>query len=104
MNNKKNNPKELFKIVNELRDVKQESVLPTTNSDVVLANKFLIYFKDKTVKIKHSFAAYSEYFAPESIGEGILNAFDPVMKMNFVRLYYRTELVVLLRTQYMLDS
>ena len=38
-----NKPKELFKIVNKLRDVKQDLILPISDSDLDLANKFLIF-------------------------------------------------------------
>ena len=64
--------------MNKLRDKKQESGLPTAGSDAELASKFLTYFKDKIKKIRDSFAAGSEFVAPESVGEGTLNVFVPV--------------------------
>ena len=75
VNDAKNKPKELFKIVNKLRDVKQESGLPTANSDSELANTFLVYFKDKIVKIRDSFPPVSEETV--AMDEGILTVFEP---------------------------
>ena len=63
--------------MNKLRDKKQESGLPTARSDAELASKFLTYFKDKIKIIRDSFAAGSEFVAPESVG-GTLNVFVPV--------------------------
>ena len=79
IDNAQNKPKELFKIVNRLRDVKQECGLPSASSNDELANKFLVYFKDKIVKIRDSFTTNSEFnTAPELVPEdGLLNAFEP---------------------------
>jgi hypothetical protein len=53
--NAKNKPKKLFKVVNTLMDREQTNVLPTSTSDKQLANDFQQYFKDKIEKIRETF-------------------------------------------------
>ena len=46
--------KNLFSVVNNLLDNSQESILPTGQSDEILANEFSKYFSDKVKKIRSS--------------------------------------------------
>ena len=47
--------KSLYSMVNKLIDNTKEAVLPTAESDVDLANKFLLFFKQKIEKIRAKF-------------------------------------------------
>ena len=74
--------KSLYAVVNQLIDNnKKETVLPISFSDKELADKFLMFFKEKIEKIRESFKT-SEYETPLSLqgddftGE-ILCSFDP---------------------------
>lgn len=73
-----NKPKELFKIVNELRDKRKERSLPSASSDEELANKFLNFFKEKISKIREQFSTKSDVAPNEVPADGILNEFLPV--------------------------
>ena len=53
--NAKNKPKMLFKVVQSLMDTERKNALPTSTSDKKLANDFQQYFKDKIVKIRETF-------------------------------------------------
>ena len=77
INEAKNKPKALFKVVNSLMDSKQESVLPTANSDTELANKFQLFFKDKISKIRESFPSNIESSNPSSLPDVLFNSFEP---------------------------
>ena len=79
INNAKNKPKVLFNVVHTLMDKKQDSVLPTANSDSELANKFLYYFKDKISKIRKSFPAKVASLSSAPLSENIklLDVFEP---------------------------
>ena len=55
--NAKNKPAKLFKVVNSLMDKEQRSVLPTSTSDKELANDFIQYFQSKIVKIRETFTS-----------------------------------------------
>ena len=74
--------KSLYAVVNQLIDNnKNDTVLPKSSSDKELADKFLMFFKEKIEKIRLSFKT-SEYETPLSLqgddftGE-ILCSFDP---------------------------
>ena len=78
VNEAKNKPKALFKVVNKLLDVTQDLNLPTANSDKELANKFLGYFKEKILKIRESFTTDTVPKASETVTSiGSLNTFEP---------------------------
>ena len=78
VSNAQNKPKELFKIVNELRDKRKERSLPSASTDEELANKFLVFFKDKIAKIRESFTSTTVVAPDEVPADGILNEFPPV--------------------------
>ena len=71
-----NKQKELFKVVNKLRDLKQDSVLPSSTSDADLANEFVDYFKEKISKIRESFTC-----DPNTYPEFRRNAEVPTMNV-----------------------
>ena len=71
-----NKQKELFKVVNKLRDLKQDSVLPSSTSDADLANEFVDYFKEKISKIRESFTC-----DPNTYPEFRRNAEIPTMNV-----------------------
>ena len=52
--------KTLYSVVNQLVDKEKEVILPNTTSDKELANKFLVYFKEKIEKIRSSFTLLPE--------------------------------------------
>ena len=52
--------KALFSVVNSLTDKTKVRVLPTTNSDKELADKFLTFFKNKVQKIRNKFTEKSK--------------------------------------------
>ena len=76
INEAKNKPKALFKMVNSLLDSKQESVFPIAESVTELANKFQFYFKDKITKIRESFTVDTKT-SPTPLPENVqlLNTF-----------------------------
>ena len=47
--------KTLYAVVNELIDNKKKAVLPNSESDALLANKFQVFFREKIEKIRSSF-------------------------------------------------
>ena len=71
--------KMLFKCVNRLLDVKQDSVLPTHDSSVELANKFQTYFKEKIDIIRNQFPTSSEHTSNniDTFTGTILETFEP---------------------------
>ena len=75
--NASNKPKMLFKVVNTLMDRERVTVLPTANSDTLLANNFRLYFKDKISKIRKSFIAM-DITSTETLPENIqrFNTFE----------------------------
>ena len=59
-------------------DIKQDSCLPSGDSNSVLANKFLTYFKDKIFKIRETFTNHTN--VPDAVTEPVtelLDKFDP---------------------------
>ena len=52
-----NSSKNLHKVVNNLLDNNKETVLPSAESDLVLANEFATFFKEKVEKIRASIPA-----------------------------------------------
>ena len=59
-------------------DVKQDSCLPSADSDSDLANKFLFYFKDKISKIRETFTRHTNIPDPETVlVVKQLDTFDP---------------------------
>ena len=51
----KGNSKSLFACVNQLLDIKQNTVLPSHNSTEEFANRFQTYFREKIVNIRNTF-------------------------------------------------
>ena len=49
-----------MRVVNKLIDNEKDMILPKESSDKELANKFLVYFKEKIEKIRASFTPSPE--------------------------------------------
>jgi hypothetical protein len=56
-----NDQKALFDIVDSLLDKKQESPLPSSNSDKELADKFANFFTDKIVNVNLSWRQHQNH-------------------------------------------
>ena len=72
--------KMLYKCVNRLLDVKQDSVLPTHNSSLELANQFQSYFKEKIETIRKQFPISSSEHTTsntDTFTGTILETFEP---------------------------
>ena len=71
--------KTLYKVVNSLLDVKQESSLPTAETDVELAENFQTYFRDKIQKIRETFTSTdNRSHPPRNPNLILLDKFDEV--------------------------
>ena len=71
--------KALFSCVNRLLDIKQDSVLPSHDSEVELAERFVEYFKEKIHSIRKSFPKYKPELETKDKGfKGVvLEVFEP---------------------------
>ena len=67
----------LFSIVAELSDKKPKHVLPTSQSNIQLANDFLHYFTDKITKIRSAFSHTTSDFHNCEVPFDQLNTFQP---------------------------
>ena len=65
--------------MNELIDSKKEMVLPKSESNVLLANKFQVFFREKIKKIRSSFTPTENCTAKRDMNPNIqkLNKFEP---------------------------
>ena len=70
--------KTLYAVVNELIDSKKEVVLPKSESNVLLANEFQLFFREKIRKIRSSFTP-AESTAKRDLNPNLqkLNKFEP---------------------------
>ena len=71
------NRRSLYTCLNELLDTKQESVLPSHNSNTELANRFQNYFTQKICEIRKAFSPKTSIDLEKSKVDHILNFFDP---------------------------
>ena len=71
--------KTLYAVVNELIDSKKQVVLPKSESDVSLANKFQVFFREKIEKIRSSFTPTSSCAAKTDVNPNLnkLTVFEP---------------------------
>ena len=70
------NGKSLYACVNKLLDIKQESVLPSHNSDVELANRFQQYFTEKIRDIRKAFPSVISSDECNESGNHVLDRFE----------------------------
>ena len=71
--------KALFSCVNRLLDIKQDSVLPSHDSELELADRFVFYFKEKIDAMRNSFSSDKTFsVAPSQPFDGVaLERFEP---------------------------
>ena len=81
--------KSLYSVVNKLTDNTTPVVLPTTDSEKVLADRFLSFFKDKVEKIRSKFS---------DIQSTVRNPAKTPKQLSFLRLTTEEELVSIIKT------
>ena len=76
---KSGSAKTLYSVVNQLIDNKKELVLPKASSDKELADKFLIFFREKIEKIRGTFSeSFGKAYVPQDDFHGkVLSVFTP---------------------------
>lgn len=69
----------LYSVVNELIDNKKEKILPTSNSDKELADKFIVYFQEKIDKIRKKFTNPNKFVTDDSLNPDVtkMHHFEP---------------------------
>ena len=74
-----NSGKGLYSVVSEVIDNKKEKILPKCKSEKELANKFLIYFKEKIEKIRKTFTTPNETFPEDPPNPDLIkmSSFEP---------------------------